>query len=89
MERFAICFHDPPRRPEALDDFLLGHSVAVVYNPDLLDAIECITAKLDLDLAGVRVQRIPNHLDEAGDRRRRTEPLKVFLVEFNVKVHGG
>jgi hypothetical protein len=63
--------------------------MAVVYNPDLLDAIELITAKLDLDLAGVRVQRVPNHLDQAGDRRRRAEPLKVFLVEFNIEVHGG
>jgi len=74
---------------EAVDNFLLGHSVAVVYDPDLLDPVQSIAAELDPDLVGVCVQCVPDQLDQAGDRFRSAESLQVLLVEFDVEIHGG
>ncbi len=74
---------------EAVDHFLLGHPVTVVDDADLLDSVQSIPAKLDLDLVSIGVERIPDQLDQAGDRFRSAEPLKVLLVKLDVEIHGG
>jgi hypothetical protein len=63
--------------------------VAVVYDPDFLDAIESVPPELDLDLLGVSIEGIPNQLDQARDRRRGPESLEMLLVKFNVEIHDG
>jgi hypothetical protein len=87
----ALCVSLPrsAEAAEAVDNFLLSHSVAVIYDSDLLDAIESIAAKLDFDVIGISIQRVPDQLDQARDRRRRPEALKMLLVEFDIEIHGG
>jgi hypothetical protein len=61
----ALCIPLPrsPEAAEAVDNFLLSHSVAVIYDSDLLDAIESVAAKLDFDIIGIGIQRVPDQLD--------------------------
>jgi hypothetical protein len=61
----------------------------VVDNANLNDSVQLVAPELDFYLVRISVQRVPNQLDQAGERFGGAEPLKVLLVEFDVEIHSG
>ena len=50
--------------PEVLDRVFLRHPVAVVDDPERFDPTERVQVEDDVDLVGVRVERVPDQLGE-------------------------
>jgi len=79
-----------PGAPEALESFhgtLVRHSVAVVLDPDLHDALQLVLHENDPDLVGIGVERVPNQLRNGGEGRGMGQRLKVVRVELDFDLH--
>ena len=68
---------------EVVNGLCMGHAVAVVFYPDLLNAAETVFNHDNLDFARLGVNRIPDELDDARDGVALGEAVQVVLPDVD------